>query len=76
VGGFDKGKRNGQGKLTYKRGDTYEGGWKEGKRSGQGTAVWKERGESFVGNWSKDKLKAGTYTDKDGKKIQTDKKGK
>jgi hypothetical protein len=75
VGTFDKDKRDGQGKFTYKKGDTYIGGWKKDKRSGQGTAVWKKKGETFVGKWFKNRVRAGTFTDKKGKKIKTDKKG-
>ena len=37
----DGGPWNGQGKLTYKNGDVYEGEWKDGERHGQGKLTYK-----------------------------------
>ncbi|CAM2961066.1 signal peptide [Streptococcus acidominimus] len=43
---------NGQGKLTYKNGDTYEGSFKNGVFSGQGTYT-SEKGWTYIGEFKK-----------------------
>lgn len=42
--------RHGNGKMTYKNGEEYNGGWKEDKRSGTGVMKW-ANGDSYEGGW-------------------------
>jgi len=42
--------QNGQGKMVWVNGDTYEGEWKNGKIHGQGTMVW-VNGHTYEGEW-------------------------
>eukprot|EP01100_Stratorugosa_tubuloviscum_P000667 TRINITY_DN1148_c0_g1_i1.p1 TRINITY_DN1148_c0_g1~~TRINITY_DN1148_c0_g1_i1.p1 ORF type:complete len:886 (-),score=402.98 TRINITY_DN1148_c0_g1_i1:64-2721(-) len=48
-----KGKFDGQGKITYKNGDYYDGSWKMDQYDGYGTLC--SRGSIYEGNWIKGK---------------------
>ena len=49
-----KGKRHGQGTVTYASGTTYTGEWKDGKRNGHGTYTG-AGGGTYTGEWKDDK---------------------
>ncbi|DBB00652.1 TPA: hypothetical protein ACH3X3_002330 [Trebouxia sp. C0006] len=53
VGGWQAGKRDGQGRCMYASGDQYEGNWKDDKRHGQGTCLFAD-GTRFRGEWEED----------------------
>ena len=69
VGGWTKGKRDGQGTYTRANGDKYVGEWKKNKYHGQGTYT-RANGGKYVGGFSKNKFHGkGTLTHADGKKF-------
>ena len=47
-GEFKAGKREGQGSMIYRSGDSYTGGWKDDMRDGRGTYSWKD-GRKHIG---------------------------
>ena len=44
------GREHGQGKITYKSGDVYDGGWKDGIRHGQ-VKITCKNGNVYEGKW-------------------------
>ena len=50
IGRFKDGLPNGEGLLTYKNGDIYDGDFKDGKRHGKGTMTYPD-GSKYVGDW-------------------------
>ncbi len=56
IGSFENGKFNGQGKLTYSNGDTYEGEFKDNKKHGKGTLLLDSVGESYRGQFEDDMI--------------------
>lgn len=57
-GGFKAGLAHGQGKYSWKNGNTYTGNWSKGNRDGKGVSTYKisEDKDSIVdGYWKKDK---------------------
>lgn len=54
IGELDKGIPSGNGTMSYKNGDEYNGKWIEGKRSGQGVQKYKS-GDVYTGSWENDK---------------------
>jgi hypothetical protein len=54
VGEFKNGKRDGNGKITFADGETYEGSWKDDKKHGAGV-LKTANGEKYDGKWQEDK---------------------
>ena len=66
VGEMKDGIPHGQGSLTYKNGEVYEGYWFNGKRHGRGIMRYKN-GEVYEGQWDFDRIDGkGKYTYKNG----------
>ncbi|HIF11278.1 MAG TPA: MORN motif precursor, partial [Sneathiellales bacterium] len=40
VGAWVRGKKNGEGMMTYANGDVYVGAWADGERNGEGTLTF------------------------------------
>lgn len=79
-GSLSNGLIEGDGELTYPKGDTYTGSFSKGARSGEGEYVW-SNGAKYTGSWKNDKMSGeGTYyyaKKKQGYKLTgTFKKGK
>ena len=55
IGQWKGGKREGQGKMTWKDGDVYVGGFKSNTKEGQGTYTWSNGGSYHGKNGSLDK---------------------
>ena len=54
IGSYIGGKKEGQGKMTYRDGEIYEGSWRNDKREGKGRLVLKN-GDKYDGNWMNDR---------------------
>ncbi len=66
--GFEAGKPNGQGTLTFPEGTKYVGEFKDGKYHGQGTITY-EDGEKYEGKFNNWNIHGqGTFTESDGRK--------
>lgn len=63
TGTVRNGKPNGQGTLTWKDGDRYDGAWLDGEISGHGTYSWPAEGEKYDGAWVDGEMSGhGVYT--------------
>jgi hypothetical protein len=51
IGSFKNDKRNGWGKMSYARGDVYEGEWRDYNRHGRGTLYTHNTGKTITGTW-------------------------
>ncbi|XP_071446594.1 MORN repeat-containing protein 3-like [Hetaerina americana] len=54
TGGWQLGKRHGQGRQIYEDGTVYIGKWSQGKRDGHGR-IWYKNGDFYEGDWCDDK---------------------
>lgn len=67
TGDLVNGVPNGQGKILWDDGNTYEGGWKDGNGHGYGTFCWNTHNCSYTGDWVAWKMHGyGTYRYADG----------
>ena len=68
AGEFLDGWYHGQGTYTRPNGEQYVGEWKKGQTNGHGIFT-RPNGDRFVGEFKGNELGAGTFYDKDGKRI-------
>jgi hypothetical protein len=78
VGGFNDGKKNGQGTATFANGDKYVGEYKDGKFNGEGTYTYDNGNSKYVGEFKDGEFNGqGTITyDHGGKFVGEFKDGK
>ena len=60
VGERENNRYHGQGTLTFRDGDMYEGKYKDGEKHGQGTYTWSD-GRKYVGEWKDGETKRSWY---------------
>jgi hypothetical protein len=53
VGNFVHNNRQGEGRMVYESGNTYEGGWFANLRHGTGVMNWTRRNEKYTGSWER-----------------------
>ena len=66
IGSWKDGKKNGQGSLIYRNGDSYDGEWKDDFMNGHGKCIW-TNGDTYEGEWKDGEYHGeGTLTFADG----------